>query len=68
MTFTDAHRGDYGVEPSCDVLPMAPSTYYEHKAQAADPERRAARVKRDERLRAHIRRVYDEHHSHSCYG
>lgn len=66
MKFTDAHRGDYGVEPICDVLPMAPSTYYEHKAQAADPERRAARVKRDERLRAHIRRVYDEHHQ--VYG
>jgi len=26
--FIDAHRDAHGVEPICDVLPIAPSTYY----------------------------------------
>jgi putative transposase len=45
---------------------MAPSTYYEHKAQAAQPDRRAARVKREEQLREPIQRVYDE--NQQVYG
>ena len=40
MTFIDAHRGKYGVEPMCAVLPIAPSTYQEAKARVADPSRR----------------------------
>ena len=32
-TFIDAHRATYGVEPICRVLPIAPSTYYEHRAR-----------------------------------
>jgi hypothetical protein len=39
VAFIDAHRGDYGVESICRQLPIAPSTYYEHKAREADPER-----------------------------
>lgn len=27
--FIDDHRGAYGVEPICKVLPIAPSTYHE---------------------------------------
>ena len=57
--FVDQHRDDYGVEPICRVLRIAPSTYYEAKAQAADPTRRAARTQRDETLRAEIQRVWD---------
>jgi transposase InsO family protein len=34
VAFIDAHRGVYGVEPICAVLPMAPSVYYAHKAWA----------------------------------
>ena len=37
MAFIDAHRGEYGVEPICTVLPIAPSTYYEAKAREANP-------------------------------
>jgi transposase InsO family protein len=58
VAFIDEHRGQYGVEPICEVLPIAPSTYYAHKAVEADPSRRSARVKRDERLKAEIRRVW----------
>jgi hypothetical protein len=38
VAFIDAHRDDYGVESICRQLPIAPSTYYEHKAREADPE------------------------------
>ena len=41
VAFIDAHREAYGVEPICSVLPIAPSTYYEHKARQPDPERLA---------------------------
>ena len=58
--FVDEHREAYGVEPICELLPIAPSTYYAHKAQAADPELRSARVKRDEGLCDEIRRVWKD--------
>ncbi len=44
VAFIDAHRGVYGVEPICAVLPIAPSTYYEAKARVADPTRAPARM------------------------
>jgi hypothetical protein len=37
----DAQREAYGVESICEHLPIAPSTYWRHKAQQAIP--RAAR-------------------------
>lgn len=33
--FIDDQRKQYGVEPICRVLPIAPSTYHEHAARAA---------------------------------
>src|SRR5688572_23428724 len=60
VAFIDAHRATYGVEPICAVLPIAPSTYYLHRARAADPARRPARAQRDDALRLDIGRVYDE--------
>lgn len=60
VRFIDEHRSQYGVEPICDVLPIAPSTYYEMKARERDPERRPARAKLDDRLRSEIRRVHAE--------
>ena len=59
--FIDDHREVYGVESICAVLPIAPSTYFRHKAQQADPTRRAARARRDDELRAIIRRIWTEH-------
>jgi hypothetical protein len=35
--FIDAHRDAHGVERICKVLPIAPSTYYNHLAKRADP-------------------------------
>ncbi|MBU1157521.1 MAG: IS3 family transposase [Proteobacteria bacterium] len=59
VSFIDALRQGHGVEPICAVLPIAPSTYYEHKARQADPERLPERVKRDAYLRPEIRRVWE---------
>ena len=58
--FIDEHRADYGVEPICKVLPIAPSTYYAHAARTADPDLRSDRAIRDDALCAEIRRVFDE--------
>jgi transposase InsO family protein len=58
VAFIDAHRGAYGVEPICAVLPIAPSTYYEAKAREADPTRLPMRARRDAQLRPEIDRVW----------
>ena len=60
IAFIDDHREAYGVEPICRVLPIAPSTYYEHVAKRANRERRSERARRDEALEADIRRVFAE--------
>ena len=60
MAFIDQHKDAYGVESMCSVLPIAPSTYYEHARRKREPERRPAREKRDEELRTEIGRVYKE--------
>jgi len=64
--FIDNYRSDYGVEPICKVLPIAPSTYYRHAARQANPELRSARSKRDEEFRIQIRRVWEE--NFQAYG
>ena len=60
VSFIEAHRWEYGVEPICMVLPIAPSTYYERRAGRRDPGRLCARARRDEGLRREIRRVWEE--------
>jgi putative transposase len=60
VKFIDTHRGVYGVEPICSVVPIAPSTYYEQKRRQSDLRRLSRRAQRDELLRGHIRRVWKE--------
>ncbi len=60
IRFIDDHRDMYGVEPICQVLLIAPSTYYAHKARQANPELAPDRVKRDAELSIEIRRVWEE--------
>ena len=60
IAFIDEHRGAYGVEPICRVLPIAPSVYHEHVARRADPSRMPARAKRDAELRQKVQRVFEE--------
>jgi putative transposase len=66
VAFIDDYRTAYGVEPICQVLPIAPSTYFRHKATQRDPTRRSARARGDEVLRAIIRRIWEE--NHRVYG
>jgi putative transposase len=66
VSFIDEHREAYGVEPICAVVPIAPSTYYEHKAQERDPGRRSERAKRDGVLCGEIRAAWDE--NDGAYG
>jgi putative transposase len=58
VTFIDEHRDEHGVEPICELLPIAPSTYYEHKARQADRSRLPAREHADVVARGHVRRVW----------
>jgi putative transposase len=60
IAFIDDHREAYGVEPICLVLPIAPSTYYDHAAKRRDLTKRSARAKRDAALKVEVRRVFDE--------
>ena len=60
MSFIDDHRDDYGVEPICKQVPIAPSTYYEHKFREVFPEQAPPRVQRDRALQPEIQRVWEE--------
>jgi putative transposase len=56
IAYIDQNRHRYGVEPICQLLPIAPSTYH-----AAKRRRPSARALRDEELKAEIARVHAEH-------
>jgi putative transposase len=56
IAYIDRNRHRYGVEPICQLLPIAPSTY--HAAKRRLP---SARALRDEELKAEIARVHAEH-------
>jgi putative transposase len=66
VAFIDAHRTALGVEPICSQLPIAPSTYYAHKACQANPELRSKRAQRDDWLEGEIARVRAE--NFDAYG
>lgn len=53
IAYIDTHRDRFGVEPICQLLPIAPSTY--HAAKRRPP---SARALRDEELKAAIARVH----------
>ena len=61
IAFIDDQRTVHGVEPICKVLPIAPSTYFDHQAKRADPELLSDRAKRDVLLLPEIRRVHKEY-------
>lgn len=66
VEYIDEHKGQFGVEPICRQLQIAPSTYYEQKARQADPSRLPARAQRDIKLRFEIHRVW--HENFCAYG
>ena len=60
VRYIDEHRDRYGVEPICAVLPIAPSSYYEHKARERNASRLPPRAQRDAELEPQIVRVWNE--------
>lgn len=61
VAFIDDHRQEFGVEPICRVLQIAPSTYYDAKARPP-----SVRALRDRELMTEIRRVFDG--NYQVYG
>jgi transposase InsO family protein len=53
IAYIDAHKERFGVEPICEQLPIAPSTYYAAKSRPP-----SARAIRDDALKPEIRRVH----------
>ena len=43
VDYIDTHRDEFGVEPICKVLQIAPSTYYAAKQRVVEPSARAVR-------------------------
>jgi putative transposase len=66
VDFIDDHREEYGVEPICKLVPIAPSTYYEQRAREADPSKLPKRVVRDAEQCIEIERVWKE--NFAVYG
>ena len=60
VSFIGERQEEHGVEPICRQLPIAPSTYYEHKRKLADPSRHSKRAQRDSELREEIERIWKE--------
>src|SRR6266511_2814230 len=61
IAYIEENKDRYGVEPICEQLPIAPSTYFETKRRP--PSRR---VLRDAELEVEIKRIYRD--NFSCYG
>jgi putative transposase len=59
--FIDDRKDEFGVEPMCEVLPLAPSTYYARKSRPP-----SARDLADAELEKEIRRIYDA--NYQVYG
>jgi len=64
--FIEEHREMYGVEPICRTLQFAPSTYYDLRATARDPDRASARAKSDAALSVKIDAAWED--NRKLYG
>ena len=58
-TFIDQHRAEYGVEPICRVLQIAPSAYRDYAAQQREPAKRAPRRQREAVLRPQVYAAFE---------
>ena len=61
MGYIDTHKDEFGVEPICRVLQVAPSTYYAAKSRPRSP-----RAVSDALLGEHIKRVHED--NYAVYG
>ncbi|MFM2042018.1 MAG: hypothetical protein RLY86_594 [Pseudomonadota bacterium] len=64
IAFMEGHHGQFGVEPMCTVLQIAPSTWHAHArahaAAKADPHKRSKRARSDDALARKIQQVFDD--------
>jgi hypothetical protein len=66
IAFIEESRGSFGVEPICRTLQIAPSTYYDRRALAHDPDRASARAKSDASLIVKIDAAWED--NRKLYG
>ena len=60
IKFIDDHKLEYGVEPICRVLPIAPSTYYRAQDLSDNPHKRSLRSQHDDYYISEIRRIWTD--------
>jgi len=66
MDFIEESREAFGVEPICSALQFAPSTYYDRRAVARNPERASARARSDAALSVKIDAAWED--NRKLYG
>ncbi len=66
IEFIDDHREDHEVEPICNILSIASSTYHNHVVKRADQGKLSVWAKRDMALKPEITRVFKE--NFAVYG
>ena len=66
MDFIEESREAFGVEPICKALQFAPSTYYDRRAIAGDPERSSRRAKSDAAMSLRIDGAWED--NRKLYG
>lgn len=59
VSFVDDYQATFGVEPICKLLPIAPSTYYDHLVKRRDVDHLSSRARNDIAMKIEIRRVFD---------
>lgn len=64
--FIEESRSSFGVEPICKALQFAPSTYYDRRAIARDPDRASARAKSDAAMSLKIGAAWED--NRKLYG
>lgn len=60
LDFIHKHKSQYGVEPICKILPIAPSTYYRQEYLKEYPEKRSKRFLHAQHYAEQIKRVWQE--------
>ena len=60
VQFIDDYKDDYGIEPICRVLPIAPSTYHRIKDLEDCPEKRSLRSQHDDYYISEIKRIWQD--------
>lgn len=60
VKFIDDHKLEYGVEPICRVLTIAPSTYYRAKDLKSCLGKRSLRQQHDDYYISEIKRIWQD--------